>query len=463
MDAGGLVHGAAEQVLAFARWLSAGTWTAVVVVALALIILLLGVWCWVARRQRRTRLPRSEWGVRDLKERLRRRLAEPAASLAASGAGGPTLGVADAFDADIEAAADIVFKEAGGRRAGAKHLLRKRLRTDATLNGSEASYWRQLGALSLLDSTQDAYIAYSRAADLAPDDPQVQMQLGVLALRSGRLDAAEAAFRRQMELEKEKLNGAAMSHRAGTMLGDVLAAKGDHDAALAAYETAERNVAARAEQEPTDPRWQRDLSLAHDRIGEMLLSVGQTDLALERFRKSLAIAEARAKAEPDHADCQRDLSVTHDRIGEAHERKGDLDQALASYLSALSAAEALARREPGRLDWQWDLSASHDRVGDVLLAKGKANEALASYRSGLQIAEGLAARDPMRTSWQRDLAVSYHKVGSLEAASGNESEARELLERGREIIARLARIAAHQAQWRSDLARFEEALRDLEP
>jgi hypothetical protein len=82
-----------------------------------------------------------------------------------------------------------VLAEAGGRQAGAKHLLRKRLRGNGAgngkLNGSEVSYWRQLGALSLLDNTQDALAAYSRAADLAPDDPQVHMQLGVLALRAG--------------------------------------------------------------------------------------------------------------------------------------------------------------------------------------------------------------------------------------------------------------------------------------
>ena len=105
----------------------------------------------------------------------------------------------------------------------------------------------------------------------------------------------------------------------------------------------------------------------------------------------------------------------------------------------------------------------HGSSGDVLLAKGRAGEALASYRRGLKIAEDLAKSDPVRAGWQRDLAVCCHKAGSLEAARGNASEARELLERGREIIARLARIAAYRAQWRSDLARFDEALRGLDP
>ena len=468
MDVASLLDGLRGYGYALLRWIAAHDASTLAIGGLILAGLLGGAV--YQRRRSRTALARAarlQWGIHDLKERLRRRLAEPRTPFADAdvAAAAPTVGASEAFEADIEAAAKTVLLEAGGRRGKAKHILRQRL-SDGTrggkLNGNEVAYWRQLGALSLLDNTRDALRAYSRAADLAPDDPQAQILLGVLSLRAGRLEAAEAAFRRQMSL----VNGAGgetARHRAGTMLGDVLAAKGEREEALAAYEAAQRDAATLAEREPDNAGLQRDLSVTCDRIGDMLLAQHQVDLALESYRRSLAIAEALTKRDPEDSGWQHDLSVAHDRIGEGLERKGDLDGALASFRAGLALAERLVRRDPERLEWQWDLCVSLDRIGDVLLAKGKAVEALATYRRGLEIAEELAEFDQTHTGWQRDLAVSYHKIGSLEALNGNDSEARELLERGRTIIARLDRIATYRAQWRSDLLKFDEAIGRLGP
>jgi tetratricopeptide (TPR) repeat protein len=443
-------------------WHHGGLLGAVLLTAAIVVLVML------ARRRRRqaaiARAARLQWGIHDLKERLRIRLAEPSAPFANGVDGAPTMGAREAFEADIEAAARNVLLEAGGRRGKAKHILRQHLNGQggAALNGSEAAYWRQLGALSLLDNTGDALRAYTRAAELAPDDPQAQMLRGVLCLRTGRLEAAEAVFRRQLELAGNGGGGGEIArYRAGTMLGDVLAAKGDRQVALAAYEGAQREAAALAEREPDNYAVLRDLSVTHDRIGDMLVEEGQLDLALESYRRSLAMAEALAKRDPDNLGWQRDLSIAHDRVGEMLDRKGDVEGALASFKAGLAIAEAIAARDPERVEWRWDLSASLDRIADVLLAKAKPAEALAAYRRGLALAEGAAEAEPGRTGWQRDLAVSYHKVGCLEALEGNEGEARELLERGRAIIARLDRIAAHQAQWRADLAKFDQALGTL--
>jgi tetratricopeptide (TPR) repeat protein len=467
MEFGWLQQGAVKVLSAMSPWLGMprAAWmpaiagAGAVVLAIALIVLV--------RRRRRAAAARSQRVRGDaevLKEELRLRLSEPAILFANGISVAPTMGASEAFEGDIEAAARTVLQEAGGRRAKAKELLRRRTNgngaANGKLNGSEVGYWRQLGALSLLDNTHDALAAYGRAADLAPGDAEAQMLVGVLHLRAGNLAAAESAFRRQIELGNA--NGASfLRHRGHTMLGDVHAAREEHDAAMAAYAEAQREVKSLVEREPGNAGFKRDLSVTCDRIGDMHVANGRLDAALESYRQSLEIAEALAKLDPQNPIWQHDLSVSHDRIGEILDQKGDRDEALESFRRGLAIAEALTSRDGDNVQWQWDLSVSHDRIGDILIAQGKLEEALQSYRRGMTIAEALAKRDPGHAGWQRDLAVSYHKIGSLEAI-GNPGEARELLEKGRAIIARLAGIAARQAQWHSDLGKFDEVLRTLE-
>jgi len=424
---------------------------------------------WIATRllrraRRRARLQqaaRVASQAQALKDELRSRLAEPRALFPELATAAPTMGASEAFEGDIEAAARTVLVEAGGERAKAKQILRKRVNGGTHLNGSEVAAWRQLGALSLLDSTGDALAAYARAADLAPADAQVQMLAGVLHLRDGNLAAAEAAFRRQLKLG----NGAQASllgYRGRTMLGDVHAARGGHTDALAFYADAQREVLALLDKEPANRALQRDLSVSCDRIGDILAAQGQLDGALESYRRGLEIAEVLAAGDAQSPAWQHDLSVSHDRIGDVLERQGDTPAALESYRKSLAIAEVLAGREPSNAQRQWDLAASLDRIGDSLVAIYTPDEALKCYRRGLAVAEGLARRDPGHMGWQRDLAISCHKVGLLEAARGNAAAARVLLEKGRAIIARLDRIASHQAQWRSDLSEFEKALKGLD-
>ena len=459
MGVAGLRDSVLAPGFALLGWIGAHPW--IVITAAGLIagaLVLRGIARLRRRQAAKARAARAKWVAHDLKEQLRERLADPGVAYANGFDYAPTIGACEVLASDIEAAANSVLIDAAGRRGTAKYMLRQRLLNGAS---SEPALWRQLGALSLLDSPGEAYQAYSRAVQLTPGDPQGHMLLGVLALRTGRLEAAEAAFGKQVELAGE--DGPAARHRARTMLGDVHLAKGEADAALAAYEGARREAAALAEREPSNVAWRRDVSIAHDRMGDVHLAADRLDAALESYRASLAIAETLAAGDVDSLERQHDLSVAHDRIGEVLERLGKLDEALASYRSGLALAEKIAQRDPERVGRQWDVSASLDRIGNVLHAQGKAQDALAAYRRGLHIAEEAAATEPERTVWQRDLAVSYHKLGMLEAVEGNPAEAREYLERGRAIIARLNGIAAQQAQWRADLARFDQALVSLGP
>ena len=77
---------------------------------------------------------------------MRLRLAEAPALLAGPAVGALTLGARRAFEEDIDGVARTVLREAGGRRAKVKQLLRRKVEGDGlgngALNGSEALYWR---------------------------------------------------------------------------------------------------------------------------------------------------------------------------------------------------------------------------------------------------------------------------------------------------------------------------------
>ncbi|RTL61989.1 MAG: tetratricopeptide repeat protein [Hyphomicrobiales bacterium] len=463
--------GEAEQWL-HAAWFQMAGWNWLVIMSVvgcgaAAFALLAALVSW-RRRRRLARLldAKVDRETEVLKQELRRRLSEPPQLFDDHLNGAPILGAREAFESDITAAAASVLREAGGERRRARAILRERLKREGsegkkTLNGTEAHYWRQLGALALVDGSRDAIAAYRRAADLAPDDPESQHLIGVLQLRAGNLAAAETAFRREIELARGS-NMTMVRYRGRTMLGDVCAARHAEDEALQVYLEAKSEIDELLLTQPDDVTLNRDLSVTLDRIGDIHTTRGDLAEALASYQQALAIAESLArsagKTNPEHL---HDLSVSYERIGDLLDKKGDLAGALQHFNKGLAISKVLVRGNPDNRAWAWDLAASYERAADALHALGKVDQALRKYRMGLEIAEHLLGSGIVDPSAQRDLAVSYHKIGTLEAMRGNEVEARDLLEKGRNIIAGLDRIAAHRAQWRSDLSKFDAALKTL--
>ena len=190
------------------------------------------------------------------------------------------MGASEAFEGDIEAAARTVLQEAGGHRAKAKELLRRRMNgngaANGKLNGSEVGYWRQLGALSLLDNIAGcAARLRARAAELAPEDAEAQMLVGVLHLRSGNLAAAESAFRRQIELGGAGTARASCAIAATPCWATCTPRARSTMRRWRPMREAQREVKALLEREPDNAGFQRDLSVTCDRIGDMHAAQGR--------------------------------------------------------------------------------------------------------------------------------------------------------------------------------------------
>ena len=79
----------------------------------------------------------------------------------------------------------------------------------------------------------------------------------------------------------------------------------------------------------------------------MLRAQGDLAAALTSYQAALTIREHLATADPGNAKWQRDLSVSHNRIGDVQRAQGDLAAALTSYQAALTIREHLAKADPG--------------------------------------------------------------------------------------------------------------------
>ena len=106
-------------------------------------------------------------------------------------------------------------------------------------------------------------------------------------------------------------------------LGDRYQASRDSARSLAACQDAFSLRERLDEQDPNEPKRQRDLSVSHNKIGDVLLALGRTDQDLEAYRQSLAISEPLAKQDPSNAGWQRDLAISYQRLASTAEKAGD--------------------------------------------------------------------------------------------------------------------------------------------
>ena len=101
-------------------------------------------------------------------------------------------------------------------------------------------------------------------------------------------------------------------------------------------------------------------------IGDFRVSRGELGPARMAYEDGLSIAEHLAKADPSNAGWQRDLSVAYNKVGDVLKDQGNLPEALKAYRDSLAIVERLAKADPGNAGWQRDLSVSYHRVGMCL-------------------------------------------------------------------------------------------------
>ena len=191
-------------------------------------------------------------------------------------------------------------------RGGSYDEARRALQRAAEL-APEGIHWPQLNlaTLELFQANWQAAVDAFEAAEAPASDPRLAANLGTAYFFLGRLDDAEAQFRRAVRLDPE-------DHQARRNLGDLLLRQGDVGAARSAFRSALELVEKRLTQTPGDAQLRvfqavyaakaelcpqalataRDLELEREPVGEDARRLAQAYALCGAIDDALAVLEA---------------------------------------------------------------------------------------------------------------------------------------------------------------------------
>jgi tetratricopeptide (TPR) repeat protein len=234
--------------------------------------------------------------------------------------------------------------------------------------------WKILGA-ALPTPGKEALSAVQMAAELLPDDSEAHSNLGNVLRELGRLDDAEASYRRSLKLKPDFAE-------AQNNLGITLFGLGRLEEAEACYLKAiEIN---------------RGYAEAINNLGNVYLDQGRLDEAMTCYHRALEI-------NPEYADAHFNLGISLQRLGRLVEAEACYRHALQinpNYIKAHNnlglTLQDLGRTSEAELSYRRALLVdphyveAHNNLGNTCLDMNRFDEAEASFRRAIEIDPGLA-------------------------------------------------------------------------
>ncbi|MBB5868637.1 tetratricopeptide (TPR) repeat protein [Allocatelliglobosispora scoriae] len=244
-------------------------------------------------------------------------------------------------------------------------------------------------------------------------------------------------------------------------LGDLARAAGDMVTARASYTESLTMARRLTAADPTNIQYQRDLSVSLTKLGDLARAAGDMVTARTSYTESLTIDRQLTAADPTNIQYQRDLSISMNKLGDLAQAAGDIDAARTSYTESLTIRRQLTTTDPTNIQYQRDLSISMNKLGDLAQAAGDIDAARTSYTESLTIRRQLTAADPTNLEYQRDLSVSLNRLGDLAQAAGDIAAARSTYTENLNIARKLTTTDPTNIQYQRDLSYSLTKLGDL--
>ncbi|MEY3220901.1 MAG: hypothetical protein RIT27_2258 [Pseudomonadota bacterium] len=209
-----------------------------------------------------------------------------------------------------------------------------------------AEAYRNLGALTFGENTDESLKAYRRATQLDPDNADGWNRLGTLFLRIGELDNAIHAYNQVLKLGEIHDDQEKIAWGYGN-LGNVYRTKGDLDKAIEFYEKALKINEELGRKE--------GIALNYSGLGNVYFTKGDLDKAIEFYEKALKLNEELERKEG--------IAANYGNLGNVYNTRGDLDKAIEFYQKALKIHEELESKEGIARDYA-NLGLVYKKKGD---------------------------------------------------------------------------------------------------
>jgi serine/threonine protein kinase len=159
-----------------------------------------------------------------------------------------------------------------------------------------------------------------------------------------------------------------------------------------------------------DPKVQRLLAVAHDRIG-FLLSGDQAraGAGIEHYQRALELLERLNRDSPGNPEDSRLLIMVYGHQGRAEMLRGRTADAAVNWRRTLEVAREWSSRNPSDAA-RLALGTAHRNVSTAAQFNGDLRAAFEHARGAIAIHEPLAASQPSSTARQRELLNSYERL-----------------------------------------------------
>jgi serine/threonine protein kinase len=326
-----------------------------------------------------------------------------------------------------------------------------------------------------LGDSEGALRTFERALDIrkallsSQDDPAVQLEacragarVGRVLLRQGRASEALVSLRESIAWceasWRERPGAEAAQERllARLFLADALRRDGKLADAAQGY----RGVLDLGQElVRTDPKLRRYLASTHDRLGQTLAQMGDREGSLKARRDFVGLAEDIVRDDPSVPRYRRNLGVAYENLANELADQGALKQALSEAGKAVATYRALHESDTANVQSATDLASGQALVGEILLALGEVPKSLPLFEEATRLAEEALAHDPAATQPRVIAARGLGGIGEVHGRRGESAAAATALKRA---IAHRERVFAMDPHYEDNQAMLEKLSQDLE-
>jgi tetratricopeptide (TPR) repeat protein len=410
-------------------------------------------------------------GLDDLVKRdERRRALRRRWMMSGMAAGMAALGGLSLFAFNQRDAAVIARNDAVKARDDAEGLIELIL-TDLK---SDLEGYGTLKSVTQIGNRAIGYYEGQEVKALTPDQlgrrARVLLMLGEADNKRGDLDAALARYKTAEATTSEQLardpeNAQRIFDHAQSVfwVGYIAWQRGDHANAKEQFTEYHRLATRLVEIHPENDDWRMEENYAFSNLGTLAMDEGDAAEAEAWFRKSLEVSTSLLEERPEDIGRVLAAGQSYAWLANSLNRQARVPQARQALMDQIAAYERALARHPGNAAVANSAVSAHFGLAQTLIAANSPNEALTSAISGTRLAEQAMALDPSDAEGAERASFSHTILGQAQFFAGDRAGARKTILRAIEIGERLVKTDESVLQWRGkilaqprlDLARLD--------